>query len=210
MSEAKPTNLQEATNKPTNPKDAIGSKKVSPSTVPAHVLMSASLAMLEGAIKYARHNYRVAGVRSSVYYDASLRHLFAWWEGEDIDPDSGLSHIDKAIASLIVLKDAMVMDKLTDDRPPKMASGWIQELNKKAEALIEKLPPSKEPFTELNYKDSELYKEQPLKFINIPPVSEYYNGQYKDNIEVYLVNTPKGKQTISDDWQEKCKEGCRG
>ncbi len=105
--------------KPTNPKDVVGIRKAPMSTVPGRVIAELGLAMLEGAAKYGRHNYRGAGVRSSVYYDATMRHLISWWEGEDIDPDSGLSHVTKAIASLTVLRDAMHQAKLEDDRPPK-------------------------------------------------------------------------------------------
>lgn len=76
------------TSKPTNPKDAFGIKKASLSCVSSPVLMELGIAMQEGACKYGRHNYRVIGVRGSVYYDATLRHLMSWWEGEDIDPDS--------------------------------------------------------------------------------------------------------------------------
>jgi hypothetical protein len=89
------------------------------STVSCAVLAEVGVAMLEGASKYGRHNYRAVGVSASVYYDATLRHLFGWWEGEDIDPDSGLSHVTKAIASLVVLRDAMIQSKFTDDRPPR-------------------------------------------------------------------------------------------
>lgn len=103
--------------KPTNPKDAIGIKKAPMSTVSALVLAEVGVAMLEGAAKYGRHNYRAVGVRSSVYYDATRRHLDKWWEGEDLDPDSSLSHITKAITSLVVLRDAMIQGKLEDDRP---------------------------------------------------------------------------------------------
>lgn len=39
-------------------------------------------------------------------------------EGEDIDEESGLSHITKAITSLVVLRDAMIQGTLEDDRPP--------------------------------------------------------------------------------------------
>jgi len=136
--------------KDSNPKDAVGIKKVPFSTVPARIMAEVGLALLEGARKYGRHNYRAIGVRASVYYDASLRHLGAWWEGEDIDPDSGLSHITKAIAGLVVLKDSMEMGNWVDDRPPKIKQGWVQELNKKAEEIIAKYPNSKEPYTELN------------------------------------------------------------
>ena len=134
--------------KPSNPKDSVGCKKVPFSTISAPVMAELGLAMLEGAIKYGKHNYRVIGVRSSIYYDAALRHLTAWWEGEDIDPDSGLSHITKAMGCMMVLRDAMIMDKLNDDRPPKVPSGWVQELNEKAKIMIEKADKIEEPFTE--------------------------------------------------------------
>lgn len=135
--------------KDTNPKDAVGVKKVPLSTVPAPVMMEVGLAMLEGARKYGRHNYREAGVRASVYYDAAGRHLMDWWEGTDLDPDSGLNHITKAIATLVVLRDAMINNKLTDDRPPKCPEGWLADLNQKAAAIIEKYPDPKQAFTAL-------------------------------------------------------------
>lgn len=139
------------TAKDTNPKDAVGTKKAPMSTVPSAVVMELGVAMLEGARKYGRHNYRVAGVRASVYYDAADRHLKAWWEGQDIDPDSGLSHIAKAIATLAVLRDAMMNDMVTDDRPPAMKNqGWLVDLNKQATAIIDKYPDPKEPYTQAN------------------------------------------------------------
>ena len=123
--------------KNTNPKDAIGISKAPMSTVSAAVLMEVGVAMLEGASKYGRHNYRAAGVRASVYYDALMRHAMAWWEGEDLDSDSGMSHVTKAIATLVVLRDAMLQDKFTDDRPPRSAP-FLPALNDKAAALLVK------------------------------------------------------------------------
>lgn len=109
----------EASVKESNPKDAIGSRKAKVSVIPAGVLFDLGNAMVEGMCKYGRHNYRAIGVRSSVYYDAAMGHMMDWWEGQDIDPDSGLSHITKAMASLAVLRDAMLQDMLHDDRPPR-------------------------------------------------------------------------------------------
>jgi len=136
--------------KNSNPKDAVGVKKVPMSTVSAPVLMEMGLAMLEGDRKYGRHNYRVIGVRASVYYDAAMRHLMAWWEGEDIDPDSGISHIAKALSCLAVLRDSMINEKFTDDRPPKIKDGWIKELNKKTAEIIERYPDGKNPHTQID------------------------------------------------------------
>ncbi|MCP4993153.1 MAG: hypothetical protein GY934_05115, partial [Gammaproteobacteria bacterium] len=110
--------LSEAmTTKETNPKDALGIKKAGLQCVsgafiyrmaelaggfhelPWRAVAEVGLAMTEGARKYGRHNYRVSGVRASVYYDALYRHLvLQWWQGEDIDADSGICHITKATA----------------------------------------------------------------------------------------------------------------
>lgn len=138
--------------KDSNPKDSVGIKKVPFSTVPAPVIAEVGLAMLEGGRKYGRHNYRAIGIRASVYYDACLRHLTAWWEGENIDPDSGLSHLTKAIACLVVMKDAINLEKWSDDRPPKYPEGWAKELNERAKEIIEKYPNALEPYTEKNKK----------------------------------------------------------
>lgn len=130
--------------KDTNPKDAVGIRKVPVSTVPANVIQEIGLAMLEGALKYGRHNYRVSGVRASVYYDAAMGHLMSWWEGEDLDPDSGLSHVTKALASLTVLRDAMARDMLTDDRPPQgKRPADIDRSDPRVGKLLDKYPDPK-------------------------------------------------------------------
>jgi hypothetical protein len=123
--------------KDTNPKDAIGIRKAPMSLIPARVMAEVGIGMLEGGLKYGRYNYRAVGIRASVYYDATMRHLMSYWEGEDIDPDSQMSHITKAITSLIVMRDAMLAGKFEDDRPP---SGRIkyEHLNLKAGELIDK------------------------------------------------------------------------
>ena len=140
--------------KDTNPKDAVGTKKVPITVLSFPVLGEVALAMLEGARKYGRHNYRIAGVRASVYLDAVImRHLAPFWEGEDIDNDSGLSHITKAIAGLMVLRDSMIQGNWVDDRPPKSPNGWKDELNEKAKKVIEMYPNAVNPYTELDRKD---------------------------------------------------------
>ena len=131
----------------TNPKDALGVRKVPFSTLSGPVLAAMGNAMLEGALKYGRHNYRVIGVKASVYFDAFNRHIWAWWEGEDIDPESGKSHLVKALTCLLVLVDAAWRGKMIDDRPPK-SLGFIQEENVVTEKLLAAKPNPIPPFTE--------------------------------------------------------------
>lgn len=130
-----------------NPKTTTGQRKFAVSTIPANVIAQASLALMEGARKYGRHNYRVGTVEASVYYDAAFRHLSDWWEGTDTDPDSGLHHVVKALATLIVLADAIDRGAMVDDRPPPSPEGWQQTLNDKVLELIAKYPDSKPPIT---------------------------------------------------------------
>lgn len=104
------------TDKPSNPKDIIGSKKLPLHLVPLTAIAWECLAFLEGVLKYGRSNFRIVGVRSSIYYDAARRHIDSWFEGEDIDPESGLPHLAKARACLGVLIDAQAAGKLNDDR----------------------------------------------------------------------------------------------
>lgn len=111
------------------------------------VMAEVGVAMLEGARKYGRHNYRVAGVRASVYVDAAFGHIAQWWEGEDIDSDSGLSHVTKAIASLVVIRDAMIQGKLNDDRPPVAKLDNVRDdLQRAVDRIFENWPESVPPY----------------------------------------------------------------
>jgi len=141
----------DSTVKASNPKDAVGSLKIPlGSVVPQQVIGGIALGMLEGSLKYGRHNSRVIGVRASVYYDAGLRHFHAWWEGQDMDPDAAIPihHIDKLLSDLTVLRDAMLQDKWVDDRPPRVKNkNWVNDLNERARKLISLFPNPKAPYT---------------------------------------------------------------
>lgn len=107
-----------ADTKDTNPKDAIGVRKLPVGLVPSTGINLAALAFLEGAMKYGRYNWRVAGVKTSIYYDAAMRHLEKYWNGEECDWETGVPHLASAIACIMIIADAKACKKLTDDRPP--------------------------------------------------------------------------------------------
>jgi len=122
-----------------NPKHEAGSAKSVTHVVPPVVMHELGLAMLEGALKYGAYNWRTAGLVTSTYYDAARRHLDAWWEGEDTDLESGVSHLVKAMACMVVIRDAEVQGMvLVDDRPPKTKDGWQQDINKQVQQLRER------------------------------------------------------------------------
>jgi hypothetical protein len=113
--------------KPTNPKDLIGSDKLPLHLWPVVASAHGCLALLDGMLKYGRHNWRKAGVRTSIYIDAAFRHLVKYWEGQDADPDSGLDHRAHALACIAITLDAEAIGKLTDDRAYR-GEGAIEEL----------------------------------------------------------------------------------
>lgn len=71
--------------------------------------------MTFGADKYGERNYQ--GLDHSRLFAAALRHLSAWWQGEDLDPETELPHIAHAACCVLMLTE-MTQDGLgEDDRP---------------------------------------------------------------------------------------------
>lgn len=68
-----------------------------------------------GEGKYGRHNWR-EGMEWSRFIDAALRHIQAWNEGEDLDPETGLSHLAHAACCLDFLMEYQAKGLGTDDR----------------------------------------------------------------------------------------------
>lgn len=103
-----------------NPKTVHGMKKCPLRLVPTVALRAEAWVMLHGADKYGPWNWRSDGISASTYYEAALRHLTAFWDGQDIDPESGHPHLAHARACLGILLDAMAAGKFNDDRPPAL------------------------------------------------------------------------------------------
>jgi hypothetical protein len=122
--------------KPTNPKDAIGSDKLPLHLWPTTATAMGCLGMLNGMLKYGRSNFRVVGVRSSIYYDAARRHIDAWFEGEDCDPEDGVPHLSAALSCLAIIIDAEAAGKLNDDR---MTPGGYRKLMEKLTPHVARL-----------------------------------------------------------------------
>lgn len=106
--------------KDTNPKDAIGDKKVPLWLCSPIAKAKWALAQFAGMCKYGAWNWRIAGVRNSVYLSAIERHLDALKSGETVDPVDGTDHRANIMACCAILMDAEAAGKLTDDRPPSV------------------------------------------------------------------------------------------
>lgn len=101
-----------------NPKDRQSAGKPKLHLIPPTAMVIESVVMELGAKKYGQYNWRVTDVRATVYLDAAYRHLTKWFDGEENDPESGVSHLAHARACLGILIDAGATGHLMDDRPP--------------------------------------------------------------------------------------------
>jgi len=143
--------------KDTNPKDSVGCTKPPLHCIPMPVLFEVGMGMYEGGWKYREANWRVIGVRASIYFDAAMRHLTAWWDGEDIDPASKIHHISKVMSCLAVLRDCQMQAEngsgvsYKDDRPPK-SHVPMSKLEDQFKAMLTRLQSEhgdrKPPYTE--------------------------------------------------------------
>lgn len=70
--------------------------------IPSEALIGLGKVLDYGSKKYSSGNW-ANGINFSRLIAASLRHISAFNGGEDIDPESGLSHIDHAACNLVFL-----------------------------------------------------------------------------------------------------------
>lgn len=101
-----------------NPKSELGAQKSPLHLIPPPALMEMGWAMQNGADKYGAYNWRGNTVSASVYQAAAMRHLLAFYQGQDIDPSSGAHHLAHAMACCAIVLDAINHGNLNDDRPP--------------------------------------------------------------------------------------------
>ena len=100
-----------------DPKGDAGCKKAPLWLLPPKALEEASWVHKLGADKYGPWNWRKTRVKASTYISAIMRHLtLGWAKGEDIDTESGRSHLAHIVANCNILMDAQDHHCLDDDR----------------------------------------------------------------------------------------------
>jgi hypothetical protein len=84
--------------------------------LPPEMLEETAQVLTFGAQKYSAHNW-VKGASWSRYFSAMMRHMWAWWRGEDNDIETGYSHLAHAACCLGFLMAYQRRGLGTDDRP---------------------------------------------------------------------------------------------
>jgi len=106
--------------------------KIDTSLFPPVSFMLISKVMTYGKYKYKSWNWS-QGMKYSRLFAATLRHLFAWWFGQNKDPESGMHHLAHAGCCLAMLLDQCwdnIEDPILDDRPEFQSDIYGEEAKK--------------------------------------------------------------------------------
>lgn len=68
-----------------------------------------------GAVKYSARNWE-RGMSWGRVFAAMMRHAWAWWRGEENDPQDGQHHLDSVIWCAMVLRTYVARRVGIDDR----------------------------------------------------------------------------------------------
>lgn len=119
----------------TNPKTRFGATKPPLALIPATALIHCAMAFKDGASKYGPYNWREKAVSAMTYLNAIDRHSKQFLDGEDYDTDSLVHHLGHTMACCAIILDAIAVDNLIDDRPPKAPTAdLIRRFTTKMEA----------------------------------------------------------------------------
>jgi hypothetical protein len=104
--------------KMSNPKDVLSDTRIPLWLLSTVAKIDWALAQFAGMLKYGAWNWRVAGIRASVYISALERHVEGIKNGEEFDPVDGTRHTGNIMACAAIMRDAQAAGKFIDDRPP--------------------------------------------------------------------------------------------
>ena len=89
--------------------------KVRMELIPPELLEAVGDILTFGAEKYSARNWE-HGMRWSRPFGALMRHMWAWWRGEDKDPETGRSHLWHAACCIAFLVAYEARGDGEDDR----------------------------------------------------------------------------------------------
>jgi hypothetical protein len=100
-----------------------GSLRYNKGKLPMHLVPPSAIEALAAVLEYGANKYEdrnwEKGAEYSVPYASLMRHLLAFWSGQDKDAESGLPHTYHILMNAAMLVQYEQMDKDLDDRPNK-------------------------------------------------------------------------------------------
>lgn len=85
------------------------------SLIPSVAEEAMARAMMYGTNKYGRYNY-CSGHEAGKLIASAKRHLAAWYNGEENDKESGVSHLGHAMCNIAMLLRQIELGTMKDDR----------------------------------------------------------------------------------------------
>ena len=93
----------------------FSSSKSGVDQIPSEVLMEWGDVFTYGEKKYARDNW-LKGTDWHEFYGSALRHLYRFWAGEDVDPETGINHLAHALWNVAAIRAYQMRGLGQDDR----------------------------------------------------------------------------------------------
>lgn len=87
--------------------------------VPTCAIEGMAEVLTYGESKYGKYNWEL-GNNYSVPYDSAMRHLMAFFNGQDKDPESNCHHLHHALTNIAMLLYYYIHYPDMDDRPSKV------------------------------------------------------------------------------------------
>lgn len=91
-------------------------EKPRPDLISPELIESLAVVLQYGANKYAPRNWE-KGMSWSRPFGALMRHMWAWWKGENKDGETGFSHLAHAACCIMFLLTYEARNVGVDDRP---------------------------------------------------------------------------------------------
>ena len=133
------------------------------SLIPSVAEESMARAMMHGTNKYGRYNY-CKGHEAGKLIASARRHLSAWYNGEENDKESGVSHLGHAMCNIAMLLRQIELGTMRDDRYTAPVAG--REVRPSPLSEEERQPLDEEALTYL-----------PERMAVVEAVRPYYNSE---------------------------------
>ena len=93
------------------------SEKPKMNLLPPKAIVEISKVLTFGAEKYDAENWRKLDDLQNRYTAGALRHIFAHMDGEELDPETNLSHLAHAMCCLLFKLEIELEERFEEEKP---------------------------------------------------------------------------------------------
>ena len=112
------------------------SEKPKMNLLPPKAIVEISKVLTFGAAKYDAENWRKLDDLQNRYTAGALRHIFAHMDGEELDPETNLSHLAHAMCCLLFKLEIELEERAEKERPRETDVSEYQARDQSAESDI--------------------------------------------------------------------------